>query len=93
MTLHKHFQATISVICERDENVAAANARQLELAVNFTTLLGERGFSTRTFNPAGQDDVSGGCGMLWNTQEWVRNHPNLAKKSIGHGLPKIHTPR
>lgn len=54
------FQATISVICERGEHIAAANKRQEMLAAEFTSLLGERGFSTRMFNPAGQDDIGGG---------------------------------
>ena len=89
----EYFQATISVICESDEHVAAANKRQEELAANFTSLLGERGFSTRMFNPAGQDDISGGCGQLWDTQEWMRNNPKLAKPSIGNGKPRVHTPR
>jgi 23S rRNA (adenine2503-C2)-methyltransferase len=29
------WQATISVVCERDESIAAANARQRELAEGF----------------------------------------------------------
>lgn len=29
------------------------------------------GFSTRVFNPAGQDDIGGGCGQLWYFQEWL----------------------
>ena len=56
----KYWQATISVICERNEYVAAANERQAELAANFCSLLIERGYSTRVFNPAGQDDIGGG---------------------------------
>lgn len=86
------FQATISVICESDEHVAAANKRQEELAANFTSLLGERGFSTRMFNPAGQSD-SCGCGQLWETQAWMRENPDKARPSVGHGRPIVHTPR
>lgn len=29
------------------------------------------GFNTRVFNPAGQDDIGGGCGQLWYFQEWL----------------------
>jgi len=94
MALYKPgiWQATISVVCERDESVAAANQRQRELAANFMTKLSERGFSTRCFDPAGQDDIGGGCGQLWFVQDWMRRHPKLAKRSVGHGLPVIHTP-
>jgi len=87
------WQATISVICEREESVAAANQRQRELASNFQSLLLERGFSTRMFDPSGQDDVGGGCGQLWFVQSWMKNHPNLARPSVGRSLPVIHTPR
>lgn len=88
-----YWQATISVICERDESVAAANARQQELATNFMGLLNERGFSTRCFNPAGQDDIGGGCGQLWYVQDWMKKHPDLARPTIGQGIPIVHTPR
>ena len=87
------WEATISVVCERDESVAAANERQRALAVGFRAKLGKLGFSTRMFDPAGQDDIGGGCGQLWFVQDWMRQHPNLAKPSIGNSLPAIHTPR
>lgn len=87
------WQATISVICEREEHVAAANERQRSLAENFCSKLNDLGFSTRVFNPAGQDDIGGGCGMLWFVQEWMRNNPEKAKPSVGFGLPMVHTPR
>lgn len=86
------FEATISVICERDESVAAANHRQRKLATDFMALLTERGFSTRCFDPAGQDDIGGGCGQLWFVQDWMKRNPMLAKPSIGNKLAKIHTP-
>jgi 23S rRNA (adenine2503-C2)-methyltransferase len=87
------WEATISVICERDESVAAANKRQRELAANFQKLLVEQGFSTRMFDPAGQDDIGGGCGQLWFVQDWMKKNPQLAKASIGRIFPAIHTPR
>lgn len=87
------WQATISVICEREESVAAANQRQRELAANFQQLLLQRGYSTRMFDPAGQDDIGGGCGQLWFVQNWMKNNPELARPSIGRRLPVIHTPR
>lgn len=87
------FNATISVICERDENVAAANARQQELAQDFSSKLVQRGYNVRVFNPAGQDDIGGGCGQLWFVQDWMNKNPELARPSIGNGLAKIHTPQ
>ncbi|MBO0676746.1 hypothetical protein JRC04_04640 [Mycolicibacterium sp. S2-37] len=86
------FQATISVICERDESIAAANDRQRQLASDFMDLMLEAGYSTRMFDPAGQDDIGGGCGQLWYVQDWMRRHPELARPSIGAGLPVVHTP-
>lgn len=86
------FEATISVVCERDESIAAANERQRELANSFMCKLNEKGFSTRMFDPAGQDDIGCGCGQLWFVQEWMRNNPELAKKSVGFGMDIIHAP-
>lgn len=87
------WQATISVVCERDEHVAAANERQRQLAAGFQSKLRTRGFSTRMFDPAGQDDIGGGCGQLWFVQQWMRDNAGLSRPSIGNGLPVIHAPR
>lgn len=87
------WQATISIVCERDEHVAAANVRQRQLAETFQEKLQARGFQTRMFDPAGQDDIGGGCGQLWFVQEWMRNNSHLAKPSVGISLPVIHAPQ
>lgn len=87
------FEATVSVICERDENVAMANERQRHLAESFMNKLITRGFSTRMFDPAGQDDIGGGCGQLWFVQQWMENNPDIVKKSVGFGKQIIHTPK
>jgi len=89
----KIWQATISVVCERTEHVAAANDRQRNLAASFQQLLGARGFSTRMFDPAGQDDIGGGCGQLWFVQDWMRRNEGKARPSIGRSLPMVHAPR
>jgi len=86
------WQATISVVCERDESVSAAHQRQRELADGFRDELMRRGFQTRVFDPAGQDDIGGGCGQLWFVQKWFRDHENKVMPSIGRGLPVIHAP-
>jgi 23S rRNA (adenine2503-C2)-methyltransferase len=87
------WQATISVICERDEHVAAANERQRSLASDFRDLLAERGYSTRVFDPAGQDDIGGGCGQLWYVQNWMQRNAHRARGSVGAGRPAVHAPR
>lgn len=86
------FEATISVVCEREESIAMANQRQRELANSFMHKLNEKGFSTRMFDPAGQDDIGGGCGQLWFVQDWMKNNPDLAKKSVGFGIDVVHAP-
>jgi 23S rRNA (adenine2503-C2)-methyltransferase len=86
------WNATVSVICERNEGLPAKNEHQIKLAADFASLLVERGFDVRVFDPAGQDDIGGGCGQLWFVQQWMRDHPELAHPSIGHGLPSVHTP-
>lgn len=86
------WQATISVICEADESVAAANERQRELATDFMGKLMERGFSVRCFDPAGQE-AGGGCGQLWYTQRWFKEHPELARPTAGAGKERVHAPR
>lgn len=87
------WNATISVICERDETVAEANRRQFELANNFSRMLVEAGYDTRVFNPAGQDDIGGGCGQLFHVQNWMKENPELAKPSVGCGREIVHMPR
>lgn len=86
------WQCTVSVVCERDEHVSAANARQRDLASAFMAKMVAKGYSTRMFDPAGQDDIGGGCGQLWFVQEWMRKNEHLARPSIGSGLPVVHTP-
>ena len=87
------WQSTISVVCERDESVAAANVRQRSLATDFMGKLMAYGYSTRCFDPAGQDDIGGGCGQLHFVQQWFRDNKSLTRPSIGSGLPKVHMPR
>jgi 23S rRNA (adenine2503-C2)-methyltransferase len=87
------FEATISVVCERDESVSAANVRQRQLALDFMEKMSARGYSTRCFDPAGQDDIGGGCGQLWFVQDWMRRHADKARPSVGSAHPSVHAPR
>lgn len=87
------WQATISVICERDETISVAHERQRSIAEGFERKLSLRGFRTRVFDPAGQDDIGGGCGQLVFIQRWMQSHPEMARPTVGYGLPIIHTPQ
>ncbi len=87
-----NFCATVSVICERNDGMPATNAHQRQLAIDFAAKLVELGYDTRVFDPAGQDTIGGGCGQLWFVQDWAKQHPDMARPSIGAGLPEVHVP-
>lgn len=70
----KVWEATLSVICEKEESVKSSMDRQLDLIKPFTEWMLDNQFSLRVFNPAGQDDIGGGCGQLWYFQEWLKQN-------------------
>jgi 23S rRNA (adenine2503-C2)-methyltransferase len=86
------WECTLSVVCERDEHIAAANQRQRSLVEDFMGMMLTKGYSTRMFDPAGQDDIGGGCGQLWFVQDWMKKNQDKANPSIGRGLPVVHCP-
>ncbi|HBG40227.1 MAG TPA: rRNA methyltransferase [Porphyromonadaceae bacterium] len=68
------WEVTLSVICEKDQSMKAAIEKQLDLIKSFSKLMVDAGYSIRVFNPAGQDDIGGGCGQLWYFQEWLKSN-------------------
>lgn len=66
------WQCTLSVICQKDSTMKAAIEAQLDLIGGFSKIMMNAGYSLRVFNPAGQDDIGGGCGQLWYFQEWLK---------------------
>jgi len=68
------WEVTLSVICEKDQSMKNAIEDKLTLVTDFASKMGEAGYSTRIFNPAGQDDIGGGCGQLWFVQEWAKKY-------------------
>lgn len=86
------WEATLSVICERDETMSVAHQRQRDLTSAFMAKMLTAGYSTRMFDPAGQDTIGGGCGQLWFVQSWFDENPALARRSIGRDLPVMHAP-
>jgi 23S rRNA (adenine2503-C2)-methyltransferase len=87
----KIWEATVSVICEREQGFNKSNDRQRNLATGFASLLVEAGYNVRVFDPAGQDTIGGGCGQLPHYQNWVQNNPN-AIPSCGMKYEKVHAP-
>ena len=88
----KVWQATVSVICERDEGSIAKNKFQQKLATDFASYLVENEFDVRVFDPAGQDTIGGGCGQLWFVQRWMEENEDKVTKTIGHTFDKVHVP-
>ena len=68
------WECTLSVICEKDESVANSIERQLDIISDFRKVMEDEGFHLRVFNPAGQDDIGGGCGQLWYFQKWLKSN-------------------
>jgi 23S rRNA (adenine2503-C2)-methyltransferase len=67
------WECTLSVICEKDNTMQNAITNKLDLIKRFSNKMLDAGYSVRVFNPAGQDDIGGGCGQLWYFQEWLKN--------------------
>lgn len=68
------FNFTISVICSSDENMKEKGYREFEKINDITSSFVDCGYNVRVFDPAGQDDIGGGCGQLWYVQNWMREH-------------------
>lgn len=68
------FNFTFSVICSADENMKEKGYRELDKINDITSSFIECGYNVRVFDPAGQDDIGGGCGQLWYVQDWMRKH-------------------
>lgn len=79
------WEATLSVICESDQAMSDAVKSQVDIVTDFSGQLVELGYNTRVFDPAGQDDIGGGCGQLWAVQEFASNNPNF-KQSAGNKI-------
>lgn len=76
------WQATVSVICEKDIT-KGRDTEAWKVATSFSEKLLNSGYGVRVFDPAGQDDIGGGCGQLHFVQQWMENNPDKARKSSG----------
>lgn len=68
------FNFTFSVVCSKDENMKDASFRNLNIIKDFQNRFLQKGYNVRMFDPAGQDDIGGGCGQLWYVQNWLKSH-------------------
>ena len=66
------FRFTISVICDSEEGSQKNAFNDMAVINDFAVMLLAEGYDVRTFNPAGQDDIGGGCGQLWYTQAFMK---------------------
>ena len=68
------FCFTFSVICSANETMKDAGYRNLDKINKIYELFLDNGYNVRVFDPAGQDDIGGGCGQLWYVQDWMNKH-------------------
>jgi len=64
---------TFSVICEADETMKDKACQNINVIRAFEQSFMDDGYNTRIFNPAGQDDIGGGCGQLFKVQDFLKN--------------------
>lgn len=68
------FCFTFSVICSADETMKDAGYRDLKYIKTVASVFRSQGYDVRVFDPAGQDDIGGGCGQLWYVQKYLKEH-------------------
>jgi 23S rRNA (adenine2503-C2)-methyltransferase len=72
-----NFALTFSVVCE-SENGRKRDKVVQEMTTAMMYTIHQRslseGYNVRQFDPAGQDDIGGGCGQLWYVQQWMKEH-------------------
>ena len=74
------FNFTFSVVCSSDENMKDKSFRNLDIIKEFQNKFLNEGYNVRTFDPAGQDDIGGGCGQLWYVQQWLSDYEKIKKR-------------
>lgn len=68
------FNFTFSVVCSADETMKDAGYNNLDEIQAFQSRFSKKGYDTRIFDPAGKDDIGGGCGQLWYVQDWLKEY-------------------
>ena len=65
------FCFTFSTICNADKNSTKDETDYTSLYEIQSCFL-INGYNVRVFDPAGKDDIGGGCGQLWFVQDWMK---------------------
>ena len=78
------WEATVSVICEKNEWIPTSNEPQRRLAADFSSKLISQWYNVRIFDPAGTDTIGGGCGQLWYVQDWMKRNVERIHESSGY---------
>lgn len=66
------FCFTFSVLCSPTSTVKKEYVNNRSLVEYVSNKFLEYGYDVRVFDPAGQDDIGGGCGQLWYFQDRVK---------------------
>jgi 23S rRNA (adenine2503-C2)-methyltransferase len=66
------FCVTLSVLCNPKKNGADHN--DMDRLKEWHDRFEQAGYDVRTFDPAGKDDIGGGCGQLWFVQDHLKEH-------------------
>ncbi len=66
------FNITLSVMCSPKQG--KKKQKNEELLQEWKDKFLHLGYDVRVFDPAGQDDIGGGCGQLWIFQEYLKTH-------------------
>ncbi len=69
-----YFNLTFSVVCSSDETMKDRGFRAYDYIKSVMNKFTKDGYNCRMFDPAGQDDIGGGCGQLWYVQKWFSQH-------------------
>ena len=75
------FCFTFSVICNSDRTKQQDDTDYTALH-NMQNIFLENGYNVRIFDPAGKDDIGGGCGQLWYVQEWLKNKQYIKDREV-----------
>jgi len=77
------FCFTFSVVCAKDETMKDNAFRNLSVVDTFSRRFIDAGYDTRIFDPAGQDDIGGGCGQLWYVQKYLTEKHRVYDEAWG----------
>lgn len=68
------FNITFSTVCSLDKT--QEDKTDYDGLYTMQSKFLDAGYNVRVFDPAGKDDIGGGCGQLWFVQEWLKERAN-----------------